>query len=54
MSLSDKQRDLKRNLYKNLKVLIIDEINLVDADMFYIIDIRLREITQKEVPLGNI
>ena len=54
MSLSDKQRDLKRNLYKNLKVLIIDEISLVDADMFYKIDLRLREITQKEVPMGNI
>ena len=54
MSLSDKQGDLKRNLYKNLKMLIIDEISLVDADMFYKIDLRLREITQKGVPLGNV
>ena len=53
-SLSDKTRDQKRNLYKNLKVLIIDEISLVDADMLYKIDLRLREITQKDMPFGNI
>ena len=54
LSLSDKMRDEKRNLYKNLKVLIIDEISLVDADMLYKIDLRLREITQMGVPLGNV
>ena len=54
LSLSDKMRDLKRNLYKNLKVLIIDEISLVDADMLYKIDLRLREITQLAVPFGNV
>merc|ERR1712074_269366 len=40
LSLSDKMRDEKRNLYKNLKMLIIDEISLVDIDMFYKIDLR--------------
>ena len=54
LSLSDKMRDEKRNLYKNLKILIIDEISLVDADMLYKIDLRLREITQMGVALGNI
>ena len=54
MSLTDKMRDAKRNLYKNLKVLIIDEISLVDADMLYKIDLRLQEITQKQVPFGNV
>ena len=54
MSLSDKARDEKRNLYRNLKMLIIDEISLVDVDMFYKIDLRLREITQKTEPFGNI
>ena len=54
MSLSDKMRDEKRNLYKNLKVLIIDEISLVDADMLYKLDLRLREITQISVPFGNV
>ena len=53
MSLSDKMRDAKRNLFKNVKILIIDEISLVDADMLYKIDLRLREITQMGVPLGN-
>ena len=54
LSLSDKMRDEKRNLFKNLKILIIDEISLVDADMLYKIDLRLREITQMGVPLGNV
>ena len=54
MSLSDKMRDEKRNLYKNLKVLIIDEISLVDADMLYKLDLRLREITQVSAPFGNV
>merc|ERR1711942_344274 len=54
MSLSDKKRDEKRNLYKNLTVLIIDEISLVDADMLYKIDLRLREIKQMGVPFGNV
>ena len=53
-SLSDQNRDIKRALYKNLKFLIIDEISLVDADMLYKIDLRLREITQKNMPFGNV
>ena len=54
ISLSDKLRNEKRNQLKNLRMLIIDEISLVDADMLYKIDLRLREITQKNVPFGNI
>ena len=54
MSLSDKMRDEKRNLFKNLKMLIIDEISLVDADMLYKIDLRLREVTGIGSPFGNI
>ena len=54
MSLSDRNRDIKRALYKNVKVLIIDEISLVKADMLYDIDLRLREITQKDMPFGNV
>ena len=54
MSLSDKVRDEKRNLFRNLKMLIIDEISLVDVDMLYKIDLRLREITQIMQPFGNI
>ena len=47
-------RDEKRNLYRNLKMLIIDEISLVDVDMFYKIDLRLREITNNDATMGNI
>ena len=47
-------RDEKRNLYNNFTMLIIDEISLVDADMFYKIDLRLREITQIAAPFGNV
>ena len=35
-------------------MVIIDEISLVDVDMFYKIDMRLREITQRGVPFGNV
>ena len=52
--LSDKKRDILRNLYKNLKMLIIDEISLVEADLLYKIDLRLREITQIDLPFGNV
>ena len=45
---------MKRTMFSNLSILIIDEISLVDADLLYKIDLRLREITQKEVPFGNI
>ena len=52
--LSDKKRDILRNLYKNLKILIIDEISLVEADLLYKIDLGLREITQINLPFGNV
>ena len=47
LSLSDKTRDTKRALFKNLKFLIIDEISMVRADQLYQIDLRLREITMR-------
>ena len=47
-SLSDKKRDEIRSLLKNLKVVIIDEISMIRSDLFYQLDLRLREITQKE------
>ena len=37
-----------------MKVLIIDKISLVDADMMYKIDLRLQEVTQKNLPFGNV
>ena len=35
-------------------MLIIDEISLVEADLLYKIDLRLREITQIDLPFGNV
>ena len=46
-SLSDKKRDKVRKLFKNLRVLIIDEISMIKSDLLYQLDLRLREITQK-------
>ena len=46
-SLSDKKRDEKRSLLKNLKCVVIDEISMVKSDQLYQLDMRLREVTQK-------
>ena len=54
-SLSDKSRDMKRAALKNLKIVIIDEISMVKADMLYQLDLRLQEITEKVgMPFGGI
>ena len=47
-SLSDKKRDETRNLLKNLKVIIIDEMSMIRSDLLYQLDLRLREVMQKE------
>ena len=41
-SLSDKNRDAKRTALKNLKMVIIDEISMVKADMLYQLDLKLQ------------
>ena len=46
-SLSDKKRDEKRSLLRNLKCVIIDEISMVKSDLLFQLDMRLREVTQK-------
>jgi exonuclease III len=54
-SLSDKTRDARRNILKNLKMIIIDEISMVKADMLYQLDLRLQEIKEKiGSPFGGI
>merc|ERR1719341_2049947 len=35
LSMPDKQRAEKRNLFKHLKCVIVDEISMVSADLFY-------------------
>ena len=54
-SLSDKNRDAKRAALKNLKMIIIDEISMVKADMLYQLDLKLQEIREKvDVPFGGV
>ena len=54
-SLSDKIRDQKIKLMKNLKLLIIDEISMVKADMLYQLDLRLQEVKEKVgSPFGGV
>ena len=54
-SLSDKIRDARKNILKNLKMIIIDEISMVKADMLYQLDLRLQEIKERiGVPFGGI
>ena len=53
--LSDKARDKARMLYKELQVVIIDEVSMVKADMLYMLDLRLREIKcQPEKLFGGV
>ena len=49
-SLHDKARDLRREVLKYLKLVIIDEVSMVDSGMLYKLDMRLQEITQKLEP----
>ena len=54
-SLSDKRRDAKKNILRNLKLIIIDEISMVKSDMIYQLDLRLQEIKEKMgVPFGGV
>ena len=54
-SLSDKSRDAKRNTLQNLKMIIIDEISMVKADMLYQLDLKLQEIREKVgIPFGGV
>ena len=54
ISLSDQKRDETRCLFRNLKVVIIDEISLVSADLFYNFDLKMREIMQVDKPFGGL
>ena len=54
LSMPDKQRSEKRSLFKNLKCVIVDEISMVSADLFYNLDLRLREITMVDDIMGGL
>ena len=55
MSATHKDRDNMRTNLRNLKLLIIDEISLVKAEMLYQLHFRLsKEIFQNDLPFGGI
>ena len=54
MSLTDQKRDEARCRFRNLKAVIVDEISMVSADLFYNFDLKLREIMQVNSPFGGI
>ena len=54
-TLSDKTRDEKRSLFKNLKIVIIDEVSMVKSDMLYQLDLKLQELKERVgVPFGGV
>jgi ATP-dependent DNA helicase PIF1 len=54
LSMSERQRANKRLLFRDLKCVVIDEISMVSADLFYNLDLRLREITVRDIPFGGL
>ena len=54
LSMSEKQRADKRLLFRDLKCVVVDEISMVSADLFYNLDLRLREITMRDIPFGGL
>ena len=54
LSMPEKQREDKRLLFRNLKCVIVDEISMVSADLFYNLDLRLREITMVDAVFGGV
>ena len=54
LSMSEKQRAVKRLLFRNLRCVIVDEISMISADLFYNLDLRLREITMVDTVFGGV
>ena len=54
LSMPEKTRADKRLLFRNLKFVFLDEISMVSADMFYNLDLRLREITMVDTLFGGV
>ena len=54
MCMPDRTREEKRILFRKLKVVIIDEISMVSADLLYNLDLRFREITQVDEVMGGL
>ena len=52
-SLPDMSQMSFRDHWRDVKILIIDEISMVSPQLFYLMDQRLREITQLQSPFGG-
>ena len=54
-SLSDKKRDEKRSMFRNLKILVIDEVSMVKAVIIYQLDLKLQELKERVgTPFGGV
>ena len=53
-SLSDKKREAKRENFKNLKFVIVDEFSMLHSDQLYKLDLRLRELKQNNRVFGGV
>ena len=52
--LDDSRRNTLRSNFSKLKIIVIDEISMVGADMFQFINARLQEIFQCNLPFGGV
>ena len=53
-SLSDKNRDLQRDFFKNVEVIIIDEFSMMKSCQLYHLHMRLCEVKQSEKVMGGL
>ena len=53
-SLSDKNRDTMRDMFKNVQVVIIDEFSMLKSEQLYQLHLRLCEIKQNEKVFGGV
>ena len=53
-SLSDKNRDLQRDFFKNVEVIIIDELSMMKSCQLYHLHMRLCEVKQNEKIMGGL
>ena len=52
--IGDRDRDRKKLEFKDLVVVIIDEISFVKADMLYMLSLKLQELKDNKKPFGGV
>ena len=53
-SLTDKKREEMRNIYKNLKAIIVDEFSMMKPEILYRLNLRLKEIKENNKEFGGV